>query len=74
MEISMSKPKQHIPDGMPYLVSPDDLRALGLDPDAYFKSGATKNSGWAGWMLDRMKDAALIERLQSMHEPHRTAQ
>jgi hypothetical protein len=70
----MPKPKQRIPDDMPYLVSPDDLRALGIDPDLYFKSGSNKRNSWAGWMLDRKKDAALIARLQSKHEPHGTMQ
>ena len=55
---------------LPYL--PRDLRALGVDPEAYFKCGSNKRNSWAGWMLDRKKDAALIERLQSMHEPHET--
>jgi hypothetical protein len=60
--------------GIPYFVSPDDLRALQIEPDLYFKTGSNGRSGWAGWMLDRKKDAALIQRLQSMREPHRTTQ
>jgi hypothetical protein len=60
--------------GVPYLVTPDDLRALGIDPDVYSKSGSNNRNGWAGWMLDRKKDAVLIERLQSMQSPHRTMQ
>jgi hypothetical protein len=62
-------------DDLPYLVSPDDLRALQIEPDLYFKTGSNGGrGGWAGWMLDRKKDAALIERLQSMREPHGTRQ
>jgi len=59
---------QHI--DFPYLAYPADLRALGLDPDVYLKS---LGSG-VGWLLDREKDAALIERLQSMHLLHETMQ
>jgi hypothetical protein len=60
--------------GAPYLVSPKELEALGVEPDLYFKSGSTKGCGWAGWMLDRKKDSELIERLQSMTGQHRTVQ
>lgn len=61
--------------GVPYLVDPDELKALGVDSDLYFKSGSHKGGWpWAGWMLDRKKDAALIERLQSMKERHGTVQ
>jgi hypothetical protein len=56
--------------GVPYFVAPDDLRVLGLDPDTYFKGFGNG----AGWALDRKKDAALIERLRSMQEPHGTVQ
>jgi hypothetical protein len=63
-----TKKPQHI--DFPYLADPADLRALGLDPDVYLKS---LGSG-AGWLLDRKKDAALIGRLQSMHEPHASVQ
>jgi hypothetical protein len=38
------------------------------------KHGTRKGGSWAGWMLDRKKDSALIERLQSMAKPHRTVQ
>jgi hypothetical protein len=58
---------------LPYLVHPRALR-LGIDPDLYFKCGSNKHNSWAGWMLDRKKDSALMERLQSMHEPHETRQ
>jgi hypothetical protein len=58
----------------PYLVDPNELEALGVDPEPYFKSGHSSRGGWAGYMLDRKKDAALIERLQSMHEQHGTVQ
>ena len=57
--------------GAPYLVVPDDLRALGVNPDLYFKSFGR---GMMGYALDRKKDAVLIERLQSMQLPHRTMQ
>jgi hypothetical protein len=56
--------------GAPYFVDPDDLHALGVNPSLYLKSFG---SG-AGWMLDRKKDAVLIERLRSMQLPHRTMQ
>jgi hypothetical protein len=56
---------------IPYFVDPDELTALGVDPDQYFRSGS---GGWAGWMLDRTKDAALIGRLQSINEPHKVVQ
>ena len=59
-------------DKLPYLVDPDHLRALQIDPDVYLKSSPV--GGWVAWMLDRKKDAALIERLQSMREPHGTVQ
>jgi hypothetical protein len=57
---------------MPYLVDPEHLRALKIDPGPYLKSSSV--GGWVGWMLDREKDAALIARLQSMREPHGTVQ
>jgi hypothetical protein len=57
-------------DDFPYFASPADLRALGVDPDPYL----TPLGSAAGWLLDRKMDAALIQRLQSMHEPHRTTQ
>lgn len=60
--------------GVPYFVDPDKLKALGVDPDPYFKSGSRKGGGWMGWILDRKKDAALIQRLQSMNEQHGTVQ
>ncbi len=41
-------PKELIDNGVPYCVNPDDLRALQIEPDVYFKSGY---GGWAGWML-----------------------
>jgi hypothetical protein len=59
---------------LPYIVDPDELDALGIDPDLYFKSGSNKRGTWVGWILDRTKDAALIIRLQAMQEPHRTVQ
>jgi len=60
--------------GDPAIVSPDELRALGVDPDDYFKTRATATGLISGWMLDRKKDAALIERLQSMRERHQAMQ
>jgi hypothetical protein len=60
--------------GAPYFVDPRDLQALGIDPFLYFKIGSANNSGWAGWILDREKDAALIERLRAMQLPHGTVQ
>jgi hypothetical protein len=68
------KPKLINPYEVPYLVDPAELKALGVDPDLYLKSGSTKGGSWAGWMLDRKKDSALIERLQSMTEQHPTVQ
>jgi len=56
-------------DKLPYLVDPDHLRALQIDPDVYLKSSPV--GGWVAWMLDRKKDAALIERLQSMRDTGR---
>jgi hypothetical protein len=49
------------------LVNPDDLQALGIDPDTCLKCFGTG-------ALDRKKDKALIARLQPMHEPHGTVQ
>ncbi|MBR1157346.1 hypothetical protein [Bradyrhizobium sp. JYMT SZCCT0428] len=66
--------KELIDNGILYLVNPDDLRALQIDPDLYFKTGSSGRRSWAGWMLDRKKDAALIERLQSMQLLHKTMQ
>jgi hypothetical protein len=66
--------KELADNDVPYFVGRAELKALGIDPDVYFKSGSTKGGSWAGWMLDRKKDAVLIERLQSMAEPHRTVQ
>jgi len=57
--------------GAPYWVNPDDLTALGIDPDLYLKSG---RPGWLGYVLDRKKDAALIARLETMREQHATKQ
>jgi hypothetical protein len=68
------KQQRGVMTGLPYLVDPGDLRTLGVDPDLYFKCGSSKHNSWAGWMLDREKDAALIERVQSMQEPHETRQ
>ena len=52
--------KELTDNGVPYFVSPDDLRALQIDPDLYFKTGSNGHDSWAGWMLDRKEDAALI--------------
>jgi hypothetical protein len=57
--------------GAPYLVDPDNLRALGVDPRLHLKRFG---DGGMAWMLDRKKDAALIERLRSVHEPHESMQ
>jgi len=73
-EMKSKSPKELTDNGVPYFVSPDDLRALQIEPELYFKTGSNGRSGWAGWMLDRKKDAALIERLQSMHSLHETMQ
>jgi hypothetical protein len=54
--------------GVPYLVSPDHLKALGLDPEDYVRCGGDGRRGWAGWRLDRKKDAALIERVRALEE------
>jgi len=74
MKRTSPSPKELTDNGVPYFVSPDNLRALQIDPDLYFKTGSNGCSGWVGWILDRKKDAALIERLQSMREPRRTVQ
>jgi hypothetical protein len=68
------KPKLINPYEVPYLVDPAELKALGIDPDLYFKHGTREGGSWAGWMLDRKKDSALIERLKSMTEQHPTVQ
>jgi hypothetical protein len=68
--------------GVPYFVDPEELRALGVDPEPYLRShrvgideGAGVEMGYAaGYMLDRRKDAALIERLRQKREPHGTKQ
>jgi hypothetical protein len=69
--------------GAPYLVNPADLTALGIDPELYRKSGRgaiedengkLQPSWWAGYMLDRKQDAALIARLETMREQHKTKQ
>jgi hypothetical protein len=70
VDVSRLTPLQLEEMGVPFFVIPDDLRSLGVDPDIYLKSFGTG----AGWMLDRKKDAVLIERLRSMREPHGTEQ
>jgi hypothetical protein len=50
--------------GVPYLVDPDHLRILGHDPEQYFRT----SGNWNGFMLDRVKDAALISRLNTMRD------
>jgi hypothetical protein len=76
METDMNKTslKELTDNGVPYFVNPADLRALQIDPDLYVKAGSNGRSSWAGWALDRKKDAALIERLRSMHLLHETMQ
>ena len=74
IDVKRTSQKELTDNGVPYFVSPDDLRALQIDPDLYFKTGSSGRRSWAGWMLDRKKDAALIERLQSMHSLHITMQ
>jgi hypothetical protein len=50
--------------GAPYLVDPNELMTLGLDPAQYLR---TIGNG-AGYMLDRVKDADIIERLSTMRD------
>ncbi len=55
----------------PYFVGADQLRALGIDPDPYFACLSTHGGGaLCGHMLHCEKDAELIQRLQSMRDPH----
>jgi hypothetical protein len=54
----------------PYLANLDDLEVLGIDPEPFRFNSSGRGWHWAGYMLDRKKDAALIERLQSMNEQH----
>jgi hypothetical protein len=63
-----------VDNDVPYLVNPDDLKALGIDPALYRMSWSGEGWAGAGWALDRKKDTALIERLRSMTEPHGTRQ
>jgi hypothetical protein len=50
--------------GVPYLVDPRELVMLGIDPEPYLR---TLGNG-AGYMLDRVKDADLINRLSTMRD------
>jgi hypothetical protein len=59
---------------VPYFVSSDDLRSVGVDPAIYLKVLPTVRGAMCGCMLDRKKDAVLIERLQSLQEPHEKKQ
>jgi hypothetical protein len=59
--------------GVPYWANLEDLEALGIDPAPYFRDCMSCDQPW-GYVLDRKKDAALIERLQSMEEEHTTKQ
>jgi len=61
-------------DDSPNLVARDDLLALGLDPETYRMTRSYKHCVWLGYALDRKRDAAIIERLQSMQEAHKTTQ
>lgn len=71
----MPKTKRRFAESdLPYLVRPDDLRALGINPDPYLRCGDSQQGGWSAYMLDREKDAALIQRLQAKHSPHGTMQ
>jgi|SRR5579883_431895 len=45
-----------------YLAEPEDLEELGLNPRDYWQTGV-------GYVLDRRKDAMLIERLWSVRDP-----
>jgi integrase len=48
--------------GVPYLVNPDILTALGLDPDEFLET----RGNMTGWVLDRAKHRDIIHRVQSM--------
>jgi hypothetical protein len=50
--------------GVPYLVGQDELVMLGLDPEQYHRTVGN----WTGLMLDRIKDADLIDRLSTMRD------
>ena len=54
--------------GVPYLVDPNDLRILGLDPEQYSRTMETADSALSVYMLDRVKDADLISRLSTMRD------
>jgi hypothetical protein len=56
---------------MPFIVDPDHLRLFGLDLDAH---RLNLPDGICLYALDRKKDAAMIERLRSMSDPHLTRQ
>jgi hypothetical protein len=52
--------------GVPYLVDPNELMMLGLDPAQYHQT----MGNWTGYMLDRINDDDLIDRLSTMrHRP-----
>jgi hypothetical protein len=54
--------------GVPYFVDPDELRMLGLDPEQYRRTIETSGGAMVGHMLDRVKDADIIDRLSTMRD------
>lgn len=51
--------------GVPFLVNPDILTALGLDPDEFQET----RGNMTGWVLDRAKHRGIICRVRSMMAP-----
>jgi hypothetical protein len=65
LDASKMTPDELREAGVPYLVDPDSLKALGLNPDDFLYSQDHPGGGAAGWALDRTKHRDIISRVQA---------
>ena len=53
--------------GVPYCANPDQLLALGIDPNQYLRTMPGEGGVMTGYVLDRNEHADIIERLTAMN-------
>ena len=54
--------------GDPYFVDPNELMMLGIDPEQYRRTIEMGGGALAGYMLDRVTDADIIDRLSTIRD------
>lgn len=52
--------------GVPYCANPDNLQALGIDPNQYLRAMPSEDGVMTGYFLDRTEHADIIERITAM--------